>query len=330
MSMKNGDEMVKNKTDFKNKKIVITMLLLLFAFCFLICGCGEQTTQSVEVDGILISKKNLYMAEGQTAVISAQVYPFNASNQNYSFESNNPDVVSIDDGFVVAKKAGDAIIYVVSDEGGYEDSCNVLVTTAKNNLEINDFNNLNMPADEIEPIYNSYDYEENSKAKTLASQQSKRINNKNAINNIKQNVSKNQNNNRKLQKNSQIYAKNDKKTDNFLDYSKNIAKQVNAEITNDVEIGKQVIDDFKTEIMQSIENISHQKEVLNSFWSDAQSSMFGAFNNLEKEILNSMQNFQNELLNEIEEAEQKVETGEYTIESKDLNGVSFVVIKNAE
>ena len=121
-------------------------------------GCGDlfdrgNQTKEVRVDGIEISKKNLYLAEGQTAVISAQVYPFNANNQSYTFESSNESVVSVEDGFVTAKKAGNATIYVYSTEGGYNDSCNVLVTTAANNLELNQYNNLNMPPKELEPIY---------------------------------------------------------------------------------------------------------------------------------------------------------------------------------
>ena len=77
--------MKKNLKSLLSKKI-LSIFAVLFAV-LLLAGCGNQT-QEVKVDGIEISKKNLYLAEGQTAVISAQVYPFNASNQDYSFESN--------------------------------------------------------------------------------------------------------------------------------------------------------------------------------------------------------------------------------------------------
>ena len=137
----------------KKKGLKYYLVLCVFAvLCVFVTGCG-QTPNNVYVDSIEISKKNLYLAEGQTAVISAQVFPFNANNQNYTFESSNSSVVTCEDGFVVAKKAGDAIIYVYSEEGGYKDSCNVLVTTAKNNLGLNNYNNLNMPPRELEPIY---------------------------------------------------------------------------------------------------------------------------------------------------------------------------------
>ena len=319
--MKNGDDMVKNKFNLKK---IFSFAIILFAVCLLCCGCGEQANQSVEVDGILISKKNLYMAEGQTAVISAQVYPFNASNQNYTFESSDPEVVSIDDGFVVAKKAGDAVIYVVSEEGGYEDSCNVLVTTVKTNLEINDFNNLNMPPEELEPIYNSDDFAESSKAQTYSATQNRATKNGNKNNYVANKINKNS------IKNVENLQKNSKKSSNILDFSKNLVKQVNAEVTEDVEETKSFFNDFKTELLSSINSISSQKEMLNSLWTETQSSMFSAFNNLQNDFLDSMEKFQRDLLTEIEDVENKVEAGEYTVESKELNGVSFVVIKNAE
>ena len=125
---------MKNKVKNGIKKISIISILIVFA-CIFFAGCG-QTALNVYVDGISISKKNLYLAEGQTSVISAQVFPFNANNQNYTFESSNNDVVTCEDGFVVAKKAGNATIFVYSEEGGYKDSCNVLVTTAKGKIEL--------------------------------------------------------------------------------------------------------------------------------------------------------------------------------------------------
>ena len=357
------------------KKLIKKINILIFsiiAFCMILSGCGNQTSASVEVDGILISKKNLYLAEGQTAVISAQVYPFNANNQNYTFESSNPEVVNIDDGFVVAKKAGDAIIYVFSDEGGYKDSCNVLVTTARDNLEINDYNNLNMPARELEPIYNTDDYVENSKSQSPKVSQkssvntnlkntstdnskntlnknnyktkninrrtqnnsSSKTNNKSNINNnfttkpiSKNNKIYNQENNKKFIKNNEKTIKNSKKTSNLLDFTKDIVKNVSAEVSEDIDTGKQVFEDLKSNIIISIENISSQKEIFNEFVSNTSNSLFQAFNNLQNEMLDYMQNIQKDMLKSIEEAEEKVEAGEWTVESQNMNGVSFVVIK---
>lgn len=127
--------------------------IILLCACFL-TGCG-QTTETIAVDSIQISKKNVYLAEGQTTVLSAQVYPFNANNQKVIWSSSDESVVKIEDGFVTAVKKGEAVIEVLSEEGGYKDTCNVLVTTASDNLALNDYNNLNMPPKELEPIYNS-------------------------------------------------------------------------------------------------------------------------------------------------------------------------------
>ena len=126
------------------KRKILIIFVFLCGFCLIFTGCGSQN-ESIIVDSISISKKNLYLAEGQTAQISAQVYPFNADNQNYEIISSNPAVVIVDNGFVKAIKAGNATISAISEDGGYKDSCNVLVTTVKNNLALNNYNNMNMP-----------------------------------------------------------------------------------------------------------------------------------------------------------------------------------------
>lgn len=267
---------------------IFGLIMVIVASISIFGGCGETTSQ-VYVDGIEISKKNLYLAEGQTSVISAQVYPFNANNQNYSFESSDSTIVTCDDGFVVAKKAGDAVIYVYSEEGGYKDSCNVLVTKASDNLEINNYNNLNMPPKELEPIYET----NNASAQTSA---------KPAI--------------------------KGKGSASFISKLKNLAVQkTSEEVAEDIEAGKKVLSQFKQELNNSLLDLESEKNVISNLATETGDTLFDAFNNLHLSMLDEMQKVKQSMINSLDNINQKIDDGEYTVESKDINGVTFVVMK---
>lgn len=314
------------------KKILLNFIILLL-FGIILTGCKNQG-ESVLVDSISISKKNLYLAEGQTAQISAQVYPFNADNQNYEFVSSNNSVVTIDNGFVKAIKAGNATISAISEDGGYKDSCNVLVTTVKNNLALNNYNNMNMP---MNINYQKEFDKENAK------------------------TSKNDKNE---QKNAQNLSKNSKKTansQNFIkvsetDIAENIdqkttAKQILEEIKTKTiqemnvgfDAGKNVFDQIKNDFNVTINNIKNQSiDICNNFLQDTkqetdnsinsffdlQTEIFESIQNINNQINQSIQNFKTEMIEQIDNIEQNIDSDDYVVETKDINGVKFVVITN--
>jgi len=329
----------------KNKKLKL-FIKNMFVFAvfmvsvLILCGCG-QTTENINVDGIEISKKNLYMAEGQTAVISAQVYPFNASNQSYTFESNNESVVTIEDGFITAKKAGEAVIYVYSEDGGYKDSCNVLVTKASENLALNEYNNLNMPPKELEPIYNEEDYETSKTVKrqngyTATNQNSKKISERDAKN---RNGTSNQTSKyrTRMQQNGKKQidfkrkdASNNKKL-GFKDIIKNTTQKVNAEVTDDLDAGKKVLDEIKVGLQNSITEMENEKEmIVQNLSSYPKNNITNLFNTIQCDMIDLFKTTKQEILDDMLKTEEKIESGEYSVESKNLNGVTFVVIKNTE
>ena len=274
----------------RKKWLNFVIVLGFFVLSIMLAGCGEQASE-VRVDGIKKKKKNIYLAEGQTAVISAQVFPFNANNQNYTFESSDNSVVTCEDGFVVAKKAGDAVISVYSEEGGYRDSCNVLVTRAQDNLELNNFNNLNMPPKELQPIYNS----EDEATKTSLS----------------------------------AYAKPQASPITFNKLKNYAVKRLSDEVESDVNAGKNVLNDIKEEFLQFTDDLKFQKDTMKNLFCDCQNSVVDAFNNLHLTILDELGKTNQAMIDEIDNISQKVEAGEYTVESKELNGVTFVVISNS-
>ncbi|MGN1221820.1 MAG: Ig-like domain-containing protein [Christensenellales bacterium] len=273
------------KNKFFKKINIATIFILIFCVTIL-SGCG-QTAQNIDVDSIQISKKNVYLAEGQTEVLSAQVYPFNANNQNITWISSDESVVKVEDGFVTAIKEGDAVIEVISEDGGYKDTCNVLVTTASDNLALNNYNNLNMPPKDLEPIYNSNDY---NSAKTS--------------------------------------AKNNKKTARQM--IDNLVVKANAEAQDVKQSTINVIDEIKGELNASINNLNAQKEYLaqNMSTDNTTNSIYNMFYNIQTEIIDGMKNIKQDMLNAIEQTEEKIESEEYTVQNKNLNGVTFVVISN--
>lgn len=269
-------------------KKATVLVLSIFIFCgIFLTGCGS-TPEQITVDSIQISKKNVYLAEGQTTVLSAQVFPFNANNQNIVWTSSDESVVKVEDGFVTAVKKGEATIEVISEEGGYKDTCNVLVTTASDNLALNNYNNLNMPPKELQPIYNG------------------------------QNINKSSTNNKNR-------ASNKTTARQILN---NMVSKASAEVDDAKQSAKNVVEDIKTELKTSINNLNQQKEFLAQSVNSTKNSFKDMFNNIQSQMIDSMKNIKQQMLNNLEQTEEKIDSEEYTVQKQNVNGVTFVVISN--
>lgn len=315
------------------KKKFLLIFLFLSCLCFVLSGCTNQS-QTVIVDGISISKKNLYLAEGQSAQISAQVYPFNADNQNYELVSSDPSIVTIDNGFIQAIKAGNATISAISEDGGYKDTCNVLVTTVKNNLALNNYNNMNMPMNVA-----------NQKEEQATNQNNKKIS-------------------KKTSKNTNFLSKNKQKTANSENFVKvaelenidnsgpkttakqilnNIKNRTMRELSQGYETGKNLYNQLKQEFNVAINDIKNESENTKNFLINQTNTEINntekSFFDLQTEIFDSMQNIKNQIdqdiknmkinfVNQIENIEQNLDGDDYVVETKDINGVKFVVISN--
>lgn len=263
----------------KTSKYLIFIFLICITSTVVLSGCSN-TTETISVDSIQISKKNVYLAEGQTTVLSAQVYPFNANNQDVTWVSSNENIVKVEDGFVTAVKKGEAVIEVISNDGGYKDTCNILVATASDNLSLNNYNNLNMPPKELAPIYQST-------TPTMA--QPSKITT------------------RKIAKNITTKALNQ---------------------TNDVkQSAKNVVNQIKQELQISIDNLNSQKQQLTQNLS-TDNNFITVFNNIQNEIIDGITNIKQQMINNLTQTEEKIDSDEYTVQNKNLNGVTFVVISN--
>lgn len=88
-------------------------------------GTGED----VPVSGVSLSPSNLSLEVGQSKTIEATVTPADAANQDLTWESSDTDIATVDGfGLITTISAGNAIITVITDDGGFEATCALTVT----------------------------------------------------------------------------------------------------------------------------------------------------------------------------------------------------------
>ena len=116
------------------------------------------TEKTVEVTGIKISKSSMEMVEGDTATLTAEVEPSNATDKTVTWSSTDDKVASVKDGVVTAVAPGKADIKATA--GGYSAVCSVTVTKktiavtgvkiSKSSLELTEGDTATLTA-EVEP-----------------------------------------------------------------------------------------------------------------------------------------------------------------------------------
>lgn len=90
----------------------------------------HDTGLFTEVESVQISPKELVFGSiGEEKTVSAKILPADAKNMDVTFESSNPEVVSVDKttGKVTAVSEGTAQITAISADGGYTDTCQAVV-----------------------------------------------------------------------------------------------------------------------------------------------------------------------------------------------------------
>ena len=87
-----------------------------------------ETDPVVYVQRVELSEETLFMEVGDEFLLSAEIFPSNATNKDLAWFSSNETVANIDEtGNVVAKSDGTAIITVTTKDGGKTDKCTVTV-----------------------------------------------------------------------------------------------------------------------------------------------------------------------------------------------------------
>lgn len=83
---------------------------------------------TVPVTGVKLNTETLELFTSNTATLTATVEPSDAANQNVTWQSNNANVATVDNGTVTAVGAGEATITVTTEDGNYTAACKVTVT----------------------------------------------------------------------------------------------------------------------------------------------------------------------------------------------------------
>lgn len=88
----------------------------------------NEISTTVSVTGVTLSTNTLSIKTGETANLTANIRPSNATNKNVTWSTNNNAVASVNNGVVTANSVGQATIRVITEDGNYSDSCIVTVS----------------------------------------------------------------------------------------------------------------------------------------------------------------------------------------------------------
>ena len=104
------------------------------------CDTGITATCNVKVlskvTSISLNKSELSLNKGDTYDLTYTIAPDDAANKDVEWSSSNADVVSVTNGKITAKKAGNATITLKAKETGISSSCKVTVTAKVENIEL--------------------------------------------------------------------------------------------------------------------------------------------------------------------------------------------------
>ena len=117
----------------------------------------------ISIDNITLNEQDIKMNVGNTALLKATIAPENATNKTITWESSDPSIVTVTEGYLEAKKSGSVII-TASTVNGKSAACNVIVEEKKkeennnnNKNNNNGNNNNNDPKIEVTGIKLNYD-----------------------------------------------------------------------------------------------------------------------------------------------------------------------------
>ena len=91
----------------------------------------------IHVIGVLLNKELLTLGEGESETLTATVFPADATDKSVTWSSSDSSVATVDNnGKVTAVSKGQATIIVTTNDGGYEDYCDVAVLDTSNVIRV--------------------------------------------------------------------------------------------------------------------------------------------------------------------------------------------------
>lgn len=88
----------------------------------------RQDDNSIPVNDVLLDKTTLTLIEGEEYILTASIIPEDATNNNLKWTTSNFNIASVEDnGKIIAKKSGNAVVTVTTEDGGYSKNCEITV-----------------------------------------------------------------------------------------------------------------------------------------------------------------------------------------------------------
>ena len=93
--------------------------------------------KTVGVTEVTLDKTELTLTEGETETLTATVKPDNADNRKVTWSSDKTEIATVDGaGKVTAVKAGEAVVTVMTEDGGFRSGCTVTVKEFSSGFEV--------------------------------------------------------------------------------------------------------------------------------------------------------------------------------------------------
>lgn len=227
------------------KKFICLFFVILLSLTLFGCGEDKKITNHivVEVNDIVISKTHAYVDVGDTIILTAQVYPFNADNQKIKWKSDNSDIAEVNSGIVLGKKEGRTVITCLSEDGEMEDKCILYVSSPK--LNYNNYPNNLKKVNLIKP--------KNISEKVLTNVDDDLLDDENEVDFIENYFSKMEELNKQIFELENEFMQKIINKNNF-DFEKNLDKEMQL-----LDSEKQIVDsESKEEISNNIDNLENQ------------------------------------------------------------------------
>ena len=93
--------------------------------------------KAVSVTEVTLDRTELTLTEGEAETLTATVRPDNADNRNVTWSSDKTEIATVDGaGKVTAVKAGEAVVTVTTEDGGFRSGCTVTVKEFSSGFEV--------------------------------------------------------------------------------------------------------------------------------------------------------------------------------------------------
>lgn len=111
------------------KRRLITLFTILLSVSLIATySCKKEKDKSVAVTEVRLDKTATTLVEGDTEELMATVMPENATDKGIEWKSSDESVATVSQtGLVTALKEGPAVITVITNDGGFEATCDVTV-----------------------------------------------------------------------------------------------------------------------------------------------------------------------------------------------------------